>query len=118
MTSAGKVRVVVRSRKIPTSIIDLSEPIYSTSGILMGTRKNTVVLYDYVLDDDHRRAIQEGQRLSCNLGLELEVVDVSKGGIFRRVLSSFGFRGSRGPTLEVAPLPTKYEGSMPVNIGR
>ncbi len=103
MSPEGKVRVVVQSRRVPTRIIDLSVPEFAPSGVLMGSRTNRVVLYDYVLDGEQTRAIEEGRRLSCNLGLELEVVDRSQMGLFRRVLSSFGRNASSHPMVVVSP---------------
>ena len=111
MSSSGKVRVVVRSRQVPVRTVDFTEPVYSASGVLLWTKKNTRVLYDTVLDEEHKRAIEEGHKLSHKLGLELEVVDASKGGIFRRLLSSLGI-GRPGPTLEVSPLANEREGSV------
>jgi hypothetical protein len=111
MISGGKVQVVVRSRRVPTGTVDVREPVYSgsASGILVCTRSNRIVLYDYVLDEDHKRAIEEGRRLSRRLGLELVVVDVSKQGVLRRMLTSLDFGASRGPTLVVAPVCSESE---------
>lgn len=112
MSPEGKVQVVVKSRRIPLRTVEVSEPIFSPSGVFMGTRSNRVILYGSVLDEGHRRAIEEGQRLSCDLGLELEVVDASKKGLFGRVRSSLGLGGAGGPTLVVSPLSTECEGPV------
>jgi hypothetical protein len=115
MVPEGKVRVVVRSRRVPTDTVDFHAPIYSgsTSGILMGSRRKRIVLYDYVLNEDHKRAIEEASNISRRLGLELEVVDASKQGILGRVLTSLGLKTSRGLTLLVAPVQSGYEGPIP-----
>jgi len=103
MIKDGKIRVIVRSRRVPSGTLDLTEPVYSTSGMLMGTRRNRLVTYDDVLDDAHKKAIEEGRRLSCDLGLDLEVVDAARRGILGRVRSSLGRGHGRGPTLEITP---------------
>jgi len=103
MKSDGKIRVIVRSRKVPSRTFDFSEPIYSPFGIPMGTRSNRLVVYDYVLDEEHRRAVEEGRRLACNLGLELEVIDRSKSGLFGRMFSSLGSRSARKLIMVVTP---------------
>jgi len=67
LSSSGKVRVVVRSRQVPVRTVDFTEPVYSASGVLLWTKKNTRVLYDSVLDEEHKRAIEEGHKLSHKL---------------------------------------------------
>ncbi|GEM_PF-4506336 len=103
MRSYGKIRVIVRSRKVPSRTFDFSEPLYSPLGIPMGTKSSRLVVYDYVLDEQHRKAVEEGQRLACNLGLELEVIDRSKSGLLGRVLSSLGGRRLEGLNMVVTP---------------
>ncbi len=103
MSPDGKVRVVVKSRRVPSRTFDFSEPVYSPIGMRMGTKSNRLVVYDYVLDEEHRRAIEEGHKLACDLGLDLEVVDRTRSGLFRRVLSSFGRGRSGEPSIEVRP---------------
>lgn len=119
MISEGKVRVVVRSRKVPIGTIDFREPIYSgsTAGLLVGARRNRLVLYGSVLDEQHRRAIEEGDRISRSLGLQLEIVDASKQGILRRLLSSLGRATPHGPTLVVAPFHSVGDSSVPETLG-
>jgi len=99
----GRIRVIVRSRKVPSKTFELAEPVYSTSGMLMGTRRGRLVTYDDVLDDAHKKAIEEGRRLSCSLGLDLEVVDRSKAGPFRRLLSLLSEDGSARINVVVSP---------------
>jgi hypothetical protein len=102
MRSDGKIRVVVRSRKVPLRTFDFTEPVYSPLGVLMGARSSRLVAYDYILDEQHMKALEEGQRLACNLGLELEVIDRAKSGLLGRVLSSLGGRRG-GLNVEVTP---------------
>ena len=112
MSREGKIRVVVRSRKVPARTVDITEPVYSMSGIPMETRRNRLVVYDYVLDEEYNKAIQAGRKLACNLGLEFEVIDASRKGILGRVLSSLGRGGGRGPTFEVT-ISSKGGNGMP-----
>ena len=86
MIAGGKVQVVVKSQRIPIGTADFSTPIFSISGVSMGTWKRRIVLYESTLNDEHRRAIDEGRKLSCSLGLKLEVVDTSRLNILRRIL--------------------------------
>ena len=115
----GKVQVVVRSRRVPTGTLDFCEPIYSgsTTGLLVGARRNRLVLYGSILDEQDRRAIEEGNRISRNLGLQLEVVDASKQGILRRLLSSLGRNTPHGPTLVVAPFHSLGDPTVPQTLG-
>ncbi len=110
MSAEGKVRVVVKSRRVPSGITEFSVPEFASSGVLMGTRRSRAVLYDYVLDGDQKKAIDEGHRLSRSLGLELEVVDRSRMGVLGRMMAAFLGNGSGGPTLIIAPSPTDRTG--------
>jgi hypothetical protein len=115
MRSDGKIRVIVRSRKVPSRTFDFSEPVYSPLGALVGTRSSRLVVYDYTLDEQHRRAVEEGQRIACNLGLELEVVDRSRSGLFARVLSSLGGRSRGGLKMVVTPPMEGSQGTQTVS---
>jgi len=113
MSQDGKVRVVVRSRRVPARLFELSQTMYSPSGIPMGTRMNRRVVYDYVLDEDHQRTIAEARKLARSLCLDLEVVDSGKQGLFRRLLSSFGRRGVNAPSVVVSPPSTSMTSDSP-----
>lgn len=117
MSADGKVRVVVKSRRVPIRTVDVSEPIFSASGAYLGTTRNSLTLYDSSLDDNHRKAIEEGRKLACNLGLGLEVVDASTSGLFRRIRSSLRLSGSSLPSLVVSPFSPACEGSALQDLG-
>ena len=106
MSSDGKVRVVVKSRKVPSGMVQLRQTTYLLSGVSMMTRADHHVLYDYVLDEDHQKAIKEARKLASNLCLDLEVIDSGRQGFFGRLLSSLGRRGAGNPTVEVSPPST------------
>ena len=103
MSSSGRVQVLVRTRKVPVGTTTLSTPIYTLSGVLVGSTTSRVVLYDTHLDESHKKAIRESRRLSCKLGLELEVVDASKAGPLGRLLSLVRRGASQRPAFLVAP---------------
>ncbi|HXW95468.1 MAG TPA: hypothetical protein VEJ19_07165 [Nitrososphaerales archaeon] len=103
MSLEGKVRVVVRSRKVPDSVFVFNQTLYSPSGVPIGTRVNRNVTYRYVLDEDHRRTIEEASKLARRLCLDLEVVDSGKQGILARLLWSIGRRGASNTTVVVSP---------------
>lgn len=106
MTPEGKVRVLVRSKKVPLRTFEVRRPLYSSSGVLLGSQTARGVVYGTSLDDSHAKAIEEGRKLSCNLGLELEVVDRSSMNPLRRVLSAVS-RGSQGASLVLTAAPAK-----------
>lgn len=103
MNSFGKVRVHVKSRKVPAGMVQLHQTTYLLSGIPITTRTVHKVLYDYVLGEDHQRAIEEARRLAGSLCLDLEVIDSGKQGFFSRMLSTLGRGGGEGPSIEVTP---------------
>ena len=103
MSSGGRVRVLVRSRRVPAGVVRLNQTTYSLTGIPIATRTDHKVLYDYVLDEDHQRAIDEAKKLARSLCLGLEVIDSGKQGFFTRLFSSLGQGGTRNPTVELSP---------------
>ena len=118
MSQEGKVQVMVRSSKVPYTTMEVSERIFSASGFPMGVRRSRVVLYDTTLTDEHRRAIKEGQKLSCSLGLKLEIVDLSKSNFARRLLSVFGRSAYGRPNLVVTPYSHQSSGVLSKDISR
>lgn len=107
MISRGKVQVVVASRRAPTRTVSISQPIYTMSGIRIGSRNDLRVVYGSELDQEHERAIEEGRKLANRLGLELEVIDESKSGLLGRMFSSIG-RGRPGhPSVVVSLAPSR-----------
>ena len=87
----------------PTGVVQLRQTIYSISGIPMATSIDHRVRYDYVLDKDHQRAIEEARKLAGSLCLGLEIIDSGKQGLFGRLWSSFSRGGAGNPTIEVSP---------------
>ena len=109
---------MVRSSKVPYRTMEVSERIFSPSGFPIGVRRNRVVLYDSTITDEHLRAIKEGQKLSCSLGLKLEVVDLSRSNFARRFLSLFGRSAYGQPNLVVTPYSHQTPGDLSRDISR
>jgi hypothetical protein len=103
MNPEGKVQVVVRSRRVPIGTVLRTEPVYSLSGLLVGYRPIRSVLFGTSLDEDHRRTIEEAQKLAHSLGMGLEVVDESKSGLLSRFRSALGRGVFRYPSVVVSP---------------
>jgi hypothetical protein len=112
----GKVQVVVKSRRVPVGVVCRTEPVYSTTGVLLGSRPSSLVLFGTTLDEEYLRAIDEGQKLSRNLGLDLEIVDSAKNGLFRRILSSLGLSGPGRPIVMVAPIVSEAGECLPESL--
>ncbi len=105
MSREGRVQVVVRSRQVPSRTVEFPSRQMLPTGGRYGAGLERGVVFESVLDDEHRKAIEEGRRLACSLGLALEVVDQSKLGLFRRMLSSLRGSEPAGVSVVVSPLP-------------
>ena len=112
MSKAGKVKVVVRSRMVPVRTVEFAGNLNYTLGAVSspltnvsvpGLHRQRAVIFESFLDEEFQRAIDEGERLACNLGLELEVIDESRLGLFRRLLSSLGRDGSGNVDVVISP---------------
>ena len=85
--SAGKLRVFVRSRKVPVGLTEFTRPVMNGLWILSQSSARAVV-YESVLDESQAKLLEEARRLSDSSGLDLEVVDLGKMGLFRRLFWS------------------------------
>lgn len=103
MSQEGKVSVIVKSRRVPVRTVTLWRPIYSTSGLLVGSQVQRRVVYGSAFDESHAQAIKEGKKLSCNLDLGFEVVDRSKLGPLRRLALRFLGSPEVKPSVILAP---------------
>lgn len=107
MTDGRSVRVLVRSRRVPVRTTVVQTPLYFPFGRLVQTAPRQEVVYESVYDEPQLRAIDEARRLSCNLGLQLRVVDATKSGVFNRFLSTM--LGIKGPLLILPDSPHTSE---------
>ena len=110
MKPDGKVRVLVKSRRVPAGTIDVPRTLFSFSGLPLGTATDRLIRYDRFLDEEHQTAVEKARRISDDLGLDLEIVDLGRQGFFGRLLSSLGLGGRGGPTIVVSP---SYGASSP-----
>ncbi len=117
MKAEGKVQVVVRSRKVPIDTISYTRPVYSMSGVLIGSQPHRLVLYGTRLDDEHSRAIEEAKKLASSLGMGLEVIDESRSGFFSRFLARLGGNG-RSPAVRVPSPPAMVNSDQATTFAR
>jgi len=111
MSASGKVRVVVRSRREPVGTAVFGHPIFTSHGFF-GAEPRRVILYRSRFEPHDERAIREGQRLSSDLGLDLEVVDLSRSNPFRRLASALLRDGS---PITIIPAPGLAEADSMVS---
>lgn len=111
MSTNGKVRVVVRSRQVPARTVEFTA--YPVGSFYSRGVTRRAVVFEPVLDDGQRKAVEEGGRVAHSLGLELEVVDQSKLGFLRRALSSLKGNGSGGVRMVVSPRPPRARPGSP-----
>ena len=95
MSTAGKVRVVGRSKRVPVETAVFGRRVVTAHGVF-GAVPRHVILYNSRFDRRDEEAIQEGRRLSSDLGLDLEVVDLSRTSRFKRL--ALAFLGDGSPT--------------------
>ncbi len=86
MSPDGKVRVVVRSRKVPARSFSWQVSSYTIHGIFEESQTRHGVTYERELEPPHLRAVEEAKRLSDSTGLELEVVDLGKQNFLQRLV--------------------------------
>jgi len=84
----------------------------------MATTTDHKVLYDFVLDEEHQRAIEEARKLAGSLCLDLEVIDSGRQGFIARLLSHLGRGGAGNPTIEVSPPPMTVASDSPSVLPR
>ncbi len=110
MTANGKLEVVVRSKKT-LSRVDSYE--VSTMGVdgLRRVSRRSVNVFDYVLDEQQSRALEEARDLAARSGFALEVVDLTRRspllrlvGLGRALLGQ-RFAGTASPLRSVHALP-------------
>jgi len=103
MNSDGEVQVIVSTKRVPAYTVESTRPVYVPTpiGSFSTSWKEYAVVYETVLPDNDKAAIQEAQKISNSLGLSLEVVDRAKVSVLRRFFSSLG-RPHPGPRIIVS----------------
>ena len=103
MSPTGEVKVFIRTRRVPVGRTTLRTPMYTLSGVYLGSTVSHAVLFATQLDESQAEAVRESRRLSSRLGLDLEVIDASKSGPLRRLLSFVRGAAPRQPAFLVSP---------------
>ena len=84
--SNGKIKAVVRSKRIPVGVSVFTMP----GPIAMGSRAATsvrTVLYANVLDESQQKILDEARRIARASNLDLEVEDLGRQSALRRAMS-------------------------------
>lgn len=98
MTNGDKVRIAVRSHRVPVGVIEFQKPIEVQSGFSYSSTERRVV-YESIFDDSQLQAIEEARRLSRDLGLQLEIVDMASTNPLRSMISRITSLGRSTPSL-------------------
>ncbi len=119
MSGEGKVRVVIRSRRVPIGIVNRTVPIFTPTGVLVGSTPSQTLLYDTSVDEENQRTISEAQKLARRLGLGLEVFDQARAGLVTRLLLRLGRNdaASAGVTVLAQPSPVTPSSSPTFSRG-
>lgn len=89
MTTDGKLRVVkvfVRSKRVAVSSIVVHTP--ARSIIAHATLPERTVLYEDQLEENQKLMVRYATELATQTGLSIKIVDLSKLGVFQRMLNS------------------------------
>ena len=103
----SKIRLYVRSVRTVTGTREVER-----ETLLKRVRAvETESTHDYVLPEDQQKAAEMVRRIACKYGLEVEVVDIAKENVLRRVLQKEKEGISILPTL-MARSGVRLEGSL------
>ncbi|MGA2663420.1 MAG: hypothetical protein ABSF83_00545 [Nitrososphaerales archaeon] len=100
------MQLVIKSEKVRRSV-EFEVPLMTRWGNV-GVEKKRAIVYDYVLDETQKLALDEARELARERCLALKVTDLSRQGLLRRTVASgmdrIGGRvWSRPNTLFAAP---------------
>jgi hypothetical protein len=105
--SNGRIKVVVRSSRVPVGLTQFTMPGLGPIGLATSTRVRSVIFAD-VLDEPQQRLLEEARRLARASCFDLEVVDLGKQNLFQRAVSRLlhgeGVPSRQGIQLEVKSL--------------
>jgi predicted DNA-binding transcriptional regulator len=82
----GKLQLVIKSEKV-RRFIEFEVPLMTSRG-KVGVEKKRAIVYDYVLDETQKLALNEARELARERGLALKVTDLSRQGFLRRIVAS------------------------------
>jgi hypothetical protein len=81
----GKMQLVIKSEKV-RRFIEFEVPLMTSRG-MVGVEKKRAIVYDYVLDETQKLALNEARELARERGLALKVTDLSRQGFLRRIIA-------------------------------
>lgn len=103
------IRLFVKSVKTVTGTVEV-ERLYTPRPRLPSTLE-TEPKHDYILPDDQRKTVEMVNRIARKYGLAVEVVDVARENVLRRIMQKERERISIFPTL-IASSGKRIEGDM------
>ncbi len=81
----GQIRVVVRSRRIPVALTEFELPSYATLYGFAHQAKRKSIAYEYVLEEEEKRILEEVRDVAQRSGVGLEVIDLGRAGLLSRI---------------------------------
>jgi len=108
--TSGKMKLILTSRKVLVRVEQVEDRFMTWDGQVRVNRRR-VKVYDYLFDEAQSQALREARELASKSGMALEVTDLTRQGLLRRLLRS-GLRtaGGRGSALVVASSPPDVPG--------
>jgi hypothetical protein len=94
-TGNGKLQIVLRSKKVLVRIENFEVPVTTQDARVRFINRGSLNVYDYVFDEAQARALRESRELADRSGLALEVTDLTRQGLVRRLLGA-GLRNGNG----------------------
>ena len=95
--------MVVRSRRVPTRLVEVRSPRFSHPGGWMSTPSVRAVEYESKLDEENLKAIEDARRIADQMGLRLEILDESRSGLITRALAALRRGFAPSPKLVITP---------------
>ena len=99
----NEIRIVVESKKVPSRIAQVKVSSHSGSlGLLPISVTKSVVIYDYELDEEQSKVLDEARGLADASGACLEIVDLARVSGIRRAVRRILNGGSDVPFVTIA----------------
>ena len=84
--TSGKLQLVIRSKRV-SRLVEFEVPLMTSLG-KVGVEKKRAIVYDYVLDEGQKQALNEARKFAVKQGLSLQVTDISRQSLLRRTVAS------------------------------
>ena len=98
----NEIRVVVESKKVPSRIVQVKYSSHAGSlGLLPVSVTRSVIIYDYELDEEQSKVLDEARKLSDSSGACLKIVDLARVSGIRRVVRRIIGGGSQVPLVTI-----------------